>query len=94
MADSLVSFWSELFDHMAGSKPPLRDSIFLSFDDGYLDNWTYVFPILKKYGMKATIFVSPDFVDPTETVRPNLDDQHAGRCTSEDLSPAGFLSWG
>ena len=29
----------------------------LTFDDGHLDNWVYAFPLLKKYGLKATIFV-------------------------------------
>jgi peptidoglycan/xylan/chitin deacetylase (PgdA/CDA1 family) len=32
-------------------------SILLSFDDGYMDNFTYAYPILKRYGFKATIFL-------------------------------------
>jgi peptidoglycan/xylan/chitin deacetylase (PgdA/CDA1 family) len=30
---------------------------FLSFDDGYLDNYTEAFPILSRHGFSATIFV-------------------------------------
>jgi peptidoglycan/xylan/chitin deacetylase (PgdA/CDA1 family) len=32
-------------------------SICLTFDDGYLDNFTEAFPLLKKYNIPATIFV-------------------------------------
>lgn len=48
---------SEVTDYInKGGKFPLR-SVVLTFDDGYLDNYQYVFPILKKYGYTATIFV-------------------------------------
>lgn len=36
----------------AFSKP-----IMITFDDGYKDNYTILFPLLKKYNMRATIFV-------------------------------------
>ena len=32
----------------------------LTFDDGYRDNYEILFPLLKKYGLKATIFVITD----------------------------------
>ena len=86
-------FWSELYDYMAGGRPLSDNSILLTLDDGYLDNWVYVYPILKKYGMKGTIFVSPDFVDPEAELRFNLDDVEAGRCQVDQLAVAGFLSW-
>lgn len=86
-------FWDEVYEHMAGRCVLPDNSILLTFDDGYLDNWVHVYPILKKYGMKGTIFVSPDFVDPSEDVRPNLDDVNSGRCHVKELSVAGFLSW-
>jgi peptidoglycan/xylan/chitin deacetylase (PgdA/CDA1 family) len=35
----------------------------LTFDDGYLDNYTVLFPLLKKYNITATLFVTTDFID-------------------------------
>lgn len=34
-----------------------KKSVLLTFDDGYSDNYTTVFPLLKKYKMTATIFI-------------------------------------
>jgi len=31
----------------------------LTFDDGFADCWTHVFPLLEKYGVRAVIFVIP-----------------------------------
>jgi peptidoglycan/xylan/chitin deacetylase (PgdA/CDA1 family) len=36
--------------------------ILITFDDGYLDNFTIGYPILKRFQMKATIFVTYDFI--------------------------------
>lgn len=34
-------------------------AVLLTFDDGYTDNYTEAMPVLKKYGFRATMFVSP-----------------------------------
>lgn len=41
--------------------PPL--AIAITFDDGFSDTYRYAFPILKRYGIPATIFVSTGYVD-------------------------------
>ena len=35
----------------------IEKPVFLTFDDGYRDNYTELYPLLQKYGAKATIFV-------------------------------------
>ena len=37
--------------------------VVITFDDGYMDNYTSAFPILKKHNLKATFFVITDGVD-------------------------------
>ncbi len=45
----------------------IDDYVCLTFDDGYLDNFTNVFPLLKKYNFPATIFLATDFIGRTMT---------------------------
>lgn len=42
-------------DFMRGAQVP-KKSVLLTFDDGYLDNWVYAHPVLKRYGLNAMLF--------------------------------------
>ena len=37
--------------------------VLLTFDDGYLDAYEVVFPILEEFGLKGTFFIITDYVD-------------------------------
>ncbi len=37
--------------------------LLITFDDGYLDNFTNAYPVFRQLGMKANIFLVPSFID-------------------------------
>lgn len=67
--------------------------ICLTFDDGYLDNFVYVYPLLKKYKATGTIFINPLFVDKKNGVRKTLENYWNNDASLEGINKWGFLSW-
>ncbi|MDD5691551.1 MAG: polysaccharide deacetylase family protein, partial [Candidatus Omnitrophica bacterium] len=39
-----------------------RNKVVITFDDGYKDNFEYAYPVLKRLGFAATIFIITDFM--------------------------------
>ncbi|AVK51319.1 polysaccharide deacetylase [Clostridium sp. MF28] len=54
---------AQLNDYLSKDKAIPEKSVVLTFDDGYRDNYTNVFPILKEFNMNATIFVIQSYLD-------------------------------
>jgi len=76
----------ELADHLTGRRRAPKRSLVLTLDDGYLDNWTGLHPLLRAYGFHAVVFASTDFIDP----RPVRRAQSGGSPTPDWK---GYLSW-
>lgn len=53
----------DLESYLADSNPIPVKSVIITFDDGYRDNYTNAFPILKEFDMKATIFVVSNLIN-------------------------------
>ncbi|MBI3959411.1 MAG: polysaccharide deacetylase family protein [Chloroflexi bacterium] len=53
----------DLLAHLWEGAPLPEKPVVLTFDDGYRDNYTNAFPLLRQRGMIATIFVVTDFMD-------------------------------
>lgn len=63
---------AEFARHLAGEPAP-RKSVLITFDDGYLDNWVYAAPLLRRYGFTAMLFIVTDWLG-DGPVRPRLGD--------------------
>jgi len=77
---------AELRAFLEGRETPKDRSVVLTLDDGYLDNWVALTPLLEAYGFHAVVFVSTDFADPRTVVRPQVGGSGA-------IEWKGYLSW-
>ena len=80
---------------LRGERPIRYGLIALTLDDGYRDNYTRAWPILARYGMPATIFVTVGPLDGevslwTEEIREAL---WASSGETLDLQAMGWGSW-
>lgn len=83
----------QLYDYKSKNADIPSRPIVLTFDDGYLDNWIFAYPLLKKHECKGTIFINPEFVDPRQIIRKNLEDVWYHGEEISNLETDGFLSW-
>ena len=84
---------AELHAHVSTGAPVPEKPVVLTFDDGYLDNYVLAWPILRKYGHKAVIWMTTDFIDPSPRPRTTLDSGGEGGAYASGLPLGGFLSF-
>ncbi len=56
----------DIVQHIRNGTSPPPKSVAITFDDGYRDNYDNAYPILKKYGIPATIFLTTGYIDTDE----------------------------
>jgi len=56
--------YTEAYDVVKQQGKLSPNSLLITFDDGYYDNYKIVFPLLKKYNLKATFFINTLFISP------------------------------
>jgi len=54
---------TELLDAWDNQTPLPKNPAVITFDDGHVEIYKNVFPILQKYNLKATVFVVTDFIN-------------------------------
>lgn len=77
---------SEFQSRLTGQQPNTAPAVLLTFDDGLKHVWSVAFPLLKRYGLRATCFLIPGCIPAEdERVRPSLDDVWEGRATEAEV---------
>jgi hypothetical protein len=57
---------SEIIDHISTGAPLKKKPLILTFDDGYKNNLTVLYPLLQQYKLKAVIFLVPGYIEQAE----------------------------
>jgi peptidoglycan/xylan/chitin deacetylase (PgdA/CDA1 family) len=57
-----VTSLQEVLELVEGRRVPEGPTILVTFDDGYIDNYTAAFPVLKSHGIEGVFFLATAFV--------------------------------
>ncbi len=84
--------FGDVFDYVWRGKPLPEKPVCITFDDGYLSNYTEAYPTLKQYHFKATMFVIGATVGQTQhykdtefPITPHFGWEHARKMTASGL---------
>lgn len=78
--------FKEFAAFLSGRRSLPRKAVLVTIDDGYKSSYQVAYPILKRYGVPATIFVYTDFIGAGDGLNwPQLEEMAASRLV--DLQP-------
>ncbi len=75
-----------------GGDAPGPREVGLTFDDAWASAWTVATPLLRRYQLKAVLFVAPARVPDADIMRATLDDRD-GPPPDADRSAVPFATW-
>ena len=77
------------------SQATQRDrSVFLTFDDGYIDNYTVLYPIIKQLNVRVSIFAVTNFIDRKHDFGRSQTCDVLTRSMIEEMSKSGLVEFG
>lgn len=79
-------------------RPAPPRAVLLTFDDGRGSVWSVAAPLLRRRGMKATVFLVPGRMRSRPSLGPTLDDVEGGRAArgprlARDAGEQALMSW-
>jgi len=80
-------FLDEYYEYIKNRRTLPSKPIIITFDDGYVSNYSYAYPILRSLGMKATIFI----VTSTVGVNTNVSYPHFTWIQAREMQKSGVI---
>ena len=69
---------NEFIAYKKGELEVPKKSVCITFDDGWMDNYIYAYPIVKEFGLKANIFIITGWIEAAQK--------------AHEMRPASFLN--
>ena len=79
----------EYYDWIKGNTSIPSKAVLLAIDDGVESVWQYGYPLLKKYGYTATVFIIPGYIKNRSRYFPSYLDFWNGKCTELEVKSRG-----